>query len=74
MVGVHVWAAAAVTVENRAARPESYARYVPAASTWASRHMLLSGLVVLAFVIYHLLHYTVEVKALNLTGTDFAGS
>jgi succinate dehydrogenase / fumarate reductase cytochrome b subunit len=71
MVVVHVWAAAAVTVENRAARPEGYAQYVPAGSTWASRHMLLSGLMVLAFIIYHLLHYTVEVKAVNLTGLDF---
>src|SRR5260370_28158877 len=34
--------------------------------------MLMSGLIVLAFVIYHLLHYTVMVKAVNLTGRDFA--
>ncbi len=32
----------------------------------------MSGLIVLAFVIYHLLHYTVMVKAINLTGRDFA--
>ena len=27
-------------------------------ASWASRHMLLTGLVILAFVIYHLLHFT----------------
>jgi succinate dehydrogenase / fumarate reductase cytochrome b subunit len=72
MVGVHLWAAGAVTLENRAARPQGYARYVPLGSTWASRHMLLSGLIVLVFVIYHLLHYTAQAKAVNLTGRDFA--
>jgi succinate dehydrogenase / fumarate reductase cytochrome b subunit len=34
--------------------------------------MLMSGLIVLTFIIYHLLHYTVMVKAINLTGKDFA--
>ncbi len=72
MVGVHVWAATTLTVENRAARPQGYARYVSLGSTWASRHMLMSGLIVLVFVIYHLLHYTAQVKAVNLTGRDFA--
>jgi succinate dehydrogenase / fumarate reductase cytochrome b subunit len=73
MVGAHLWAAAKLTAENRAARPQGYARYVSLGSTWASRHMLLSGLIVLVFIIYHILHYTAEVQAVNLTGRDFAG-
>lgn len=73
MVGVHLWAAAKLTVENRAARPEGYARYVAAGSTWASRHMLMSGLIILVFIIYHILHYTAQVQAVNLTGRDFVG-
>jgi succinate dehydrogenase / fumarate reductase cytochrome b subunit len=71
LVGVHLWSATALTLENRAARPQGYARYVALGSTYASRHMLMSGLIILAFVIYHLLHYTVQVKAVNLTGRDF---
>jgi len=73
MVGVHVWAAAQLTAENSAARPQGYARYVSPGSTWASRHMLMSGLMVLAFVIYHILHSTVQATAVNLTGQDFKG-
>ncbi len=73
MVGVHLWAAATLTVENWAARPQGYARYVSVGSTWASRHMLMSGLIILVFVIYHILHYTSEVKAVNLTGRGFVG-
>ncbi|PYL60990.1 MAG: hypothetical protein DMF24_08645 [Verrucomicrobia bacterium] len=30
-------------------------------ATFASRHMLMSGLIVLAFIIYHLAHFTVRV-------------
>ena len=40
---------------NRMARPIKYAQYNGAANaTWASRHMLLTGLVVLAFLGLHL--------------------
>src|ERR1051326_2182171 len=43
-----------LAIENRRARPEPYLdrRYVKA--TFASRHMVMSGLIVLAFIIYHL--------------------
>ncbi len=71
MVGVHLWAASKLTLENQAARPEGYALYRAVGSTWASRHMLMSGLIILVFVIYHILHYTVQVQAVNLTGQDF---
>src|SRR6185436_12685564 len=40
-------------------------------ASYASRTMLMSGLIIAAFVIYHLLHYTAQVKAINLTGKDF---
>lgn len=72
MLSLHVWAAAKLSRENLAARPVAYAQYRPVASTFASRTMLMSGLVILVFVIYHLLHFTVQVRYLNLTGQDFA--
>ena len=31
----------------------------------------MSGLIVAFFIVYHLLHYTAMVKAVNLTGKDF---
>ena len=43
---------------NRAARPVGYYVHDSVQASWASRHMLLTGLVILAFVIYHLLHFT----------------
>jgi len=73
MVGLHVWSAIQVSSENKAARPMGYdGEPVPLAASYASRTMLMSGLIVAAFILFHLLHYTVHVPAVNLTGTDFA--
>jgi len=73
LVSLHVWSAVKLSMENKAARPIGYAGDPPApAASYASRTMLMSGLIVAAFIIYHLLHYTVELKAINLTGRDFA--
>jgi succinate dehydrogenase / fumarate reductase cytochrome b subunit len=71
MVGLHLWSATALTRENRAARPVPYAHWQPTAASYASQTMLMSGLIVAAFILYHLLHYTAQVPALNLTGQDF---
>ncbi|MBU6400573.1 MAG: succinate dehydrogenase cytochrome b subunit [Verrucomicrobia bacterium] len=71
-IGLHLWAAVVLTLENRAARPQGYAdKPAPLAAGYASRTMLVSGLIVLCFIVYHLLHFTVQVPAVNLTGQDF---
>lgn len=71
-VVIHIWAAISLSLENKAARPVAYSNWQPAGSTYASRTMLMSGLIVLAFIIYHLLHFTAEVQYINLTGKSFA--
>jgi len=58
-VGLHVWAAVTLALENRAARPERYRRLRHEASDYASRTMIWSGPLLAAFVVYHLLHLTV---------------
>lgn len=66
-VCVHVWAAIALTLESKAARgPANYGVHKWLAAGIASRTMRISGLVVLAFVVYHLLHFTV-----GLVGTEY---
>ncbi len=59
MVGLHIWAAIQLTVANRSARPIGYADLRPSGASYASRTMIWSGLIVAAFIIYHLLHFTV---------------
>ncbi len=55
---LHVTAAVELTLLDRAARPEGYARQQAQASTAASRTLRVGGVVLLAFIIYHLLHFT----------------
>jgi succinate dehydrogenase / fumarate reductase cytochrome b subunit len=71
LVSLHIWSAIVLTRENRAARPQPYYRHDIVAASYASRTMLMSGLIIAAFIIYHLLHFTVQVKFVNLTGRDF---
>jgi succinate dehydrogenase / fumarate reductase cytochrome b subunit len=71
MLILHVWAAIKLSAENRAARPKNYGYYKIVAASYASRTMLVSGLVLLAFIIYHLLHFTVQVEGINLAHTSF---
>ena len=71
MVVLHIASALRLTAENRAARGQSYVEYRPVGSSYASRTMMMSGLIIAAFVIYHLLHYTVTTPAVNFTGQDF---
>lgn len=72
IIGLHIWSAIKLSAENKAARPVAYANWNPTVATYASRTMLMSGIIVFAFIIYHLLHYTVLVKSINFTGSDFS--
>lgn len=60
---VHVITGITLAARNRAARPISYRVYRPRTSTVASRAMAVTGLVVLAFLIYHIFHFTVGMNA-----------
>jgi len=55
---LHVWAAASLTLTSRGARSRGYRALTPQDSTYASRSMRISGVVLLVFIVYHLLHLT----------------
>ena len=55
---LHIYFTILLALENRRARPEPYLDRQYVKASWASRHMVVSGLVVLAFIIFHLLHFT----------------
>ena len=57
-VVLHIVSAVRLTVQNRAARPERYAKSTPVQVGIAPRTLILSGLVIAAFVVYHLMHFT----------------
>ncbi|MEO5803348.1 MAG: succinate dehydrogenase cytochrome b subunit [Verrucomicrobiota bacterium] len=71
MVFLHIWAAIKLSAENKAARPIAYENYNPTSASYASRTMLMSGLIIFFFIIYHLLHFTVQLPGINFTNADF---
>jgi succinate dehydrogenase / fumarate reductase cytochrome b subunit len=55
---LHVHAAWKLTLLNRAARPARYARRERRAATWSALSLRVGGVVLLAFFIFHILHFT----------------
>jgi succinate dehydrogenase / fumarate reductase cytochrome b subunit len=63
VVTLHVWATILLTRENKSARKQEYAYKATIQASKSSRIMIWSGLTILAFVIFHLLHFTVRVNS-----------
>jgi succinate dehydrogenase / fumarate reductase cytochrome b subunit len=54
----HVAAALTLRARSRAARPVPYAKFETSRTSYAAKAMLLTGLSVLAYLVYHLAHFT----------------
>ena len=67
-VAVHIWFTMLVWKENLAAHPQKYAVFAPIETTMFARTMRLTGLFVLAFIAFHLAHFT-----LFLVNPGYAG-
>jgi succinate dehydrogenase / fumarate reductase cytochrome b subunit len=57
-VVLHIASGLRLASLNKSARPVRYVHETTVQASFASRYMKMSGLVVLAFVVYHLLHFT----------------
>jgi succinate dehydrogenase / fumarate reductase cytochrome b subunit len=55
---LHIWASIQLSIIKKQARPVGYVKRENISSTWASRSMMLSGPIIAAFIIFHLLHLT----------------
>lgn len=60
VLALHVVVAIGLVAKNRSARPVGYAVYRPMRASAAGRSMALTGIVVLAFLIVHIYHFTLE--------------
>lgn len=67
-IGFHIWKGIELTLENRAARPVAYEKKQSLRATLGSKSMIWTGLIILGFLVYHILHFTTH----NLHG-QFAG-
>jgi len=65
----HIFTTILLAKQNRAARPQQYAVKASRQSSFATRTMVLGGITVLCFVIFHLLQFTMrqtpDIKALE---------
>jgi succinate dehydrogenase / fumarate reductase, cytochrome b subunit len=71
-IGVHITYGIQVTLENRAANPGAYAVNKPLKRSFASENMIWTGLLLLAFIVYHLLQFTVHGTPDVVIGMDAA--
>ncbi len=55
---VHIWEGLVLWLANRKARPVSYTKETTLEASIASRTMIYTGIIILLFVAYHLLHFT----------------
>ena len=57
-VGTHACYGVMITLENNAANPGAYAVSRQLKATFSSKNMIWTGLLIMAFVVYHLCHFT----------------
>jgi succinate dehydrogenase / fumarate reductase cytochrome b subunit len=57
-VVLHIWFTMLVWKENMEAHPQKYAVFAPMKTTIFARTMRLTGLILLAFIVFHLAHFT----------------
>ncbi len=70
---IHVTTAIRLKLENMAARPVSYVKGRTLKATLASRSMVFTGLLLLAYILFHLLHFTLGVVQKDATGPSGPG-
>lgn len=58
---VHIWKGIVIWLENKKARPVAYQKDVTLEASVASRTMIYTGALILCFVAYHLMHFTMIV-------------
>ena len=73
-VGAHVWTSIALSRENAAARPIGYRVRKDRETSFAARTMMISGSLVAAYIVYHLLHLTFRVTNPDISRGVINGS
>jgi succinate dehydrogenase / fumarate reductase cytochrome b subunit len=73
MISLHGWFGIQLTLENKAAATTTYAVDRKLKASFASENMIWTGLIILAFVVYHVLHFTARVTPDIVKGVDTLG-
>jgi succinate dehydrogenase / fumarate reductase cytochrome b subunit len=74
VLSVHIFFGIKLTLENNAARPQAYAVKKNLRASFSGRTMIWTGLLIIIFLIYHLLHFTARVTNPEISsGIDAMG-
>jgi succinate dehydrogenase / fumarate reductase cytochrome b subunit len=73
MLAIHVVFGVLLTLENQAANPGKYAVKKMLKATFASETMIWTGVLLLGFIVYHLLQFTVRITPDVVLGNDAKG-
>jgi succinate dehydrogenase / fumarate reductase cytochrome b subunit len=70
-IAVHAAMAIWLAHDKTGARPEPYEMKKTKVATFASRTMLVGGIILLCFFVFHILHFTVKVLPTPYTPSDY---
>lgn len=71
---LHVWSSIQLAVTKSEARPVGYRRSKTIGSTYASRTMYMSGPILAAFIVYHLMQFTLGIGGTPYMESDAYGN
>jgi succinate dehydrogenase / fumarate reductase cytochrome b subunit len=71
---LHIWSSVQLAVVKSESRPVGYVRTKSIASSYASRTMYMSGPIVAAFIVYHLMQFTFGVGGTPYMESDAYGN
>jgi succinate dehydrogenase / fumarate reductase cytochrome b subunit len=73
MLGIHLLFGILVTLDNWSANPDKYKVKKMLKATFAGETMIWTGALLLAFIVYHLLQFTVRITPDVVLGEDAKG-
>ena len=70
LFAIHITFGIQLYMENKAATPDPYAIEKTLVTSFSAKTMIFTGLIILAFLLYHLLHFTVQVTNPSISAVN----
>ncbi len=70
LFAIHITFGVQLYMENKAATPEPYAIQKTLVTSFSAKTMIFTGLIILLFLLYHLLHFTVQVTNPSISAVN----
>lgn len=70
LFAIHITFGIQLYMENKAATPDPYAIEKTQVTSFSAKTMIFTGLIILAFLLYHLLHFTLQVTNPSISAVN----